>query len=105
MLNSTEHEIIMLINVQMSLVVGILTFISMIIKISESLKARKCFYSIKLVMSRIVDLSMKKVYTEHQTLVVLIVSQWRPVCPPFASSMLSHFIVRCHCFFSYQFSR
>ena len=35
MLNSTWHEIIMLINVEMPTIVGILTFISMINKISE----------------------------------------------------------------------
>ena len=41
MLNSAEHEIIMLINVKMPTIVGILTFISMINTSSESMKARK----------------------------------------------------------------
>ena len=41
MLNSAEHEFILLINVKMPTIVGILTFISMINKTSESLKARK----------------------------------------------------------------
>ena len=36
-------KFVMLINVQMPTVVGILTFISMIYTISESLKARKVF--------------------------------------------------------------
>ena len=39
MLNSTAHESIMLINVKMSTIVGILTFISMITTTSEGLKA------------------------------------------------------------------
>ena len=43
MLNSIEHEIIVLINVKMPTIVGILTFISMINTIPESLKARKFF--------------------------------------------------------------
>ena len=41
MLNSTEHEIIMLIKDKMSTIVDILKFISMINTTSESLKSRK----------------------------------------------------------------
>ena len=45
MLNSTKHEIyIMLINVKMQIVHGILTFISMINTIFESLKAKYIFH-------------------------------------------------------------
>ena len=43
MLNSTEHEFIMLINVKMPTVVGNLTFISMINTTYDSLKARNVF--------------------------------------------------------------
>ena len=39
MLNSAEHEIILLINVKMPTIVGIFTFISMINTTSERLKA------------------------------------------------------------------
>ena len=41
--NLAEHEFIMLINVKMPTIVGILTFISMINAISDSLKARIVF--------------------------------------------------------------
>ena len=41
MLKSTEHNIIMLINVKFPTIVAILTFISMIETTSESLKERK----------------------------------------------------------------
>ena len=40
-LNSAEHEIILLINVKMPTIVGILTVISRIKAASESIKARK----------------------------------------------------------------
>ena len=71
MLNSTEHEIypfIVLINVKMSTIVGILTFISRINTTSESLKARKVFIfqhfslyeQLKFLCS--VELSMLKFY-------------------------------------------
>ena len=43
MLNSTEHEIIMLINVKMSTIVGVLTFITEINTSFDSLKAREVF--------------------------------------------------------------
>ena len=43
MLNSAEHEIFLLINVKMPTIVGILTFISMINKTSERLRARHLF--------------------------------------------------------------
>ena len=43
MLSSPEHKLIMLINVKMSTIVGILTFISMINTTSKSLKARIVF--------------------------------------------------------------
>ena len=42
-LNSAEHEIIMLINVKMPTIVGILTFISLINTPLESFKVRKIF--------------------------------------------------------------
>ena len=41
---STEHKFIMLINVKMPTIFGILTFMSLIKTISESLKARKVFF-------------------------------------------------------------
>ena len=65
-LSSTQLSIkfIMLINVKMPTIVGILTFISMINKISESLKARKVFsfqhFSFYSVLCS-VELSMKNV--------------------------------------------
>ena len=43
MLNSAEHEIFMLINVNMPMIVGILTFISMINSTNKHLKAGKVF--------------------------------------------------------------
>ena len=42
-LNSTEHKLIMLINIEMQTIVGILTFISMINTTTERLKARNFF--------------------------------------------------------------
>ena len=51
MLNSNEHEIIMLINVKMPTVVDILAFISRINTASESLKAENfLFFSILVLM-------------------------------------------------------
>ena len=44
MLNSTEHEFILLINVKMPIPVGILTFISRINTASGNLKASKNLY-------------------------------------------------------------
>ena len=44
MLNSTEHKIYHAHNVKMPTIVGILTFISSMNTISESLKARKVFF-------------------------------------------------------------
>ena len=41
MLNSTEHEIILLINVKMPTIVGILTFMSSITPTSKNFEARK----------------------------------------------------------------
>ena len=43
MLNSAEHEVILLINVKMLTIVGNLTFISMVNATSERLKARQVF--------------------------------------------------------------
>ena len=43
MLNSAEHEIIVLLNVKMPIIVGILISISMINTTSERLKARNFF--------------------------------------------------------------
>ena len=45
-LNSAEHEIILLINVKMPTIVGILTFICMINTTSEILKPRNLFVGI-----------------------------------------------------------
>ena len=47
MLNSTEHEFMMQINVKIPTIVGILTFISIIKTTSEKLKARNyCYLSV-----------------------------------------------------------
>ena len=43
MLNSAEYEINLLINNKMPTIIGILTFISRIKRVSESFKARKIF--------------------------------------------------------------
>ena len=43
MLNSAEHEIILLVNVKMPTIFGILTFINMMNATSESFKARDFF--------------------------------------------------------------
>ena len=44
MLNSAEHEIVLLLNVKMPTIVGIFTFISIINTISERLKAIHFFF-------------------------------------------------------------
>ena len=64
--NSTEHEIIMLINVKMTTIVGISTFNSKIDTTSESLKVRKVFsfqrFSFSGQLKFHAQLSMEKFY-------------------------------------------